>query len=228
MPRMKSGGVACLAAMLALTPPGAATAAAQASSKVPATIDFEADLAHVAAAAHGALKAGGTSWSCSTTHCTGKGPGNDPAATCKALVQQVGALKNFVAGGRAIDMKTCGAQPAAMTAAPMKVATIQAAPVVRPPVPLPTQKGAPTPAAAPAATPAPAKKGAAPATGGVAITTQTFTLTGTGVAPPRAAFTPLAWTAAAMNLTGTGAAPPAHPWTPISFTADTIRLTGRP
>ena len=66
-------------------------------------------------------------WKCSTTHCSGRGPGGDATASCKALVAQVGALKSFTAEGRAVDVKTCGgsaiAAPA-MQAAPVKKLTL--------------------------------------------------------------------------------------------------------
>jgi hypothetical protein len=83
------------------------------------------------------------------------------------------------------------------------------------------------------ATVPPAAPPAAPPSGNVrpsiAITTQTFALTGTGQAAATVAFTPLAWTVTSFTLTGTGQASPSSA-TPVSvaFTTDTIKLTGHP
>lgn len=173
-----------------------------------ATVALQADLAMVAKAPRIGFTAGGAEWTCTTTACYGKGPGNDAIATCKALTAQVGALKSFLAAGKALDIRVCAATPA-LQSLPMTLSF---------PAPSPA---APAKAAA-NATPAGASRG------GIVFTTQAITLTGTGAAAPLTSFAPLAWTAASLVLAGTGAATPARAPVMISFTTDTIRLTGRP
>ena len=108
-----------LTASLTLAVIGAAPLRAQTtSSKAAPTVTFEADLSRATATAHAPFKAGGASWSCSTTHCTGKGPGNDPASACSALVKHVGPLKNFTAAGKGVDMKACNGVTPAMSLMP--------------------------------------------------------------------------------------------------------------
>ena len=108
-----------LVASLTLVAFGAPPMRAQTpSSKAAPTVTFEADLSRATATAHAPFKAGGASWSCSTTHCTGKGPGNDPASTCAALVKHVGPLKNFTAAGKGVDMKACNGVTPAMSLMP--------------------------------------------------------------------------------------------------------------
>ena len=108
-----------LVASLTLVAFGAPPMRAQTpSSKAAPTVTFEADLSRATATAHAPFKAGGASWSCSTTHCTGKGPGNDPASTCSALVKHVGPLKNFTAAGKGVDMKACNGVTPAMSLMP--------------------------------------------------------------------------------------------------------------
>jgi len=231
-----------IAAPIAVAAFAAGLAHGQATGSKAAIVDFEADLGHARTAAPAPFKAGGASWSCSTTHCRGKGPGNDPAATCAALVKQVGTLKTFIAAGRSVDVKGCNGVSPAMSATTV-------APVAKPMVVAPTtavaaqaMKPAPSaasknsaPAAPPAAAPAPPKKGAAGAAGaagasgaGISITAAAITLTGTGVAYSRPEFTPMAWTATTLTLTGTGSAAPTVPYAGIKIIADTMRLTGAP
>ncbi len=173
-----------------------------------ATVAFQADLAMVAKAPRSGFAAGGAEWTCTTTACYGKGPGNDPIATCKALMAQVGALKSFLAAGKALDITMCAATPA-LQSMRLKPSTPAPSPAA------PSEAASSTPAA-----------GATRA--GIAFTTQAITLTGTGAAAGLSVFTPLAWTATSLVLTGTGVATPARAPVRISFTTDTIRLTGRP
>ena len=108
-----------LVASLTLVAFGAPPMRAQTpSSKAAPTVTFEADLSRATATAHAPFKAGSATWSCSTTHCTGKGPGNDPASTCAALVKHVGPLKNFTAAGKGVDMKACNGVTPAMSLMP--------------------------------------------------------------------------------------------------------------
>ena len=108
-----------LVASLTLVAFGAPPMRAQTpSSKAAPTVTFEADLSRATATAHAPFMAGGASWSCSTTHCTGKGPGNDPASTCAALVKHVGPHKNFTAAGKGVDMKACNGVTPAMSLMP--------------------------------------------------------------------------------------------------------------
>ena len=96
-------------------------ARAQSTSRSAPAVQFDAELAIATAVAKGALKAGGVQWTCTTTHCSGRGPGSDPAAICAALVKQVGLLKTFVAAGKSVDMKTCNGTMPSMSAAPAPV-----------------------------------------------------------------------------------------------------------
>ncbi len=192
------------------------TASVPISAKAVPSIAFEADLAHAAPVAK-SLKTGSTAWHCTTTHCSGTGPGTDAAALCKALAAQVGALKNFSAAGRAIDMRTCPAP------APLPVASVaQVAPAnkIAAPVSIP---GAPPAAHAAGST------GSTSATG-LHFTTPAITLTGTGVLAAEAPRANIAFTTPAITLTGTGAEAviiaPARAG--IAFTTDTFRLTGHP
>ena len=100
---------------------GCATGFARAQATTPKrapTVTFEAELARATVTAHGVIKAGGVSFTCGTTHCTGKGSGNDPSSICAALVKQVGRLKSFTAAGKSVDMKACNGVTPAMSLVP--------------------------------------------------------------------------------------------------------------
>jgi hypothetical protein len=216
MPPALSSRCFIAAACVALSPLAAARVAA---AQTNATVSYDGELAKAAAKPHPLFKAAGMEWNCSTTRCSTKGPGADPVGACKALAQQVGPLKSFRVSGKALDVHQCSAPAPSMVAAPlnksMAVAPPPQAKAVAPTMPPP----------APAA--ASSKKGAA-TSGGVAITTPLFTVTGTGVAAAMAPFTPMAWTTAPFTVTGTGAAPASAPPAGIAFTTDTFRVSGSP
>jgi hypothetical protein len=100
----------------------ASIASGYSRAQSPAVV-FEAELARATAVAHAPFKAGGATWHCTTTHCTGSGSGKDPASTCAALVKQVGALKSFTAAGKGVDMKACNGVAPAMSARPVAPAS---------------------------------------------------------------------------------------------------------
>ena len=215
LPMLSSRRLRIAAAVAALL---TSTAGAQAAP-VGATVLFDAQLAKMSSVAHVPFKAGGVEWTCSTTHCAGKGPGGDPLGTCKAVTKQVGPLKSFTAAGRAVDLNTCGALPPPMVAAPMKSAVpVAAAPVGA------AAHAAPTPPVAAA----PAGKSAKAPAGLISFTAQAITVTGTGVMPVSAPFTPITFTTAPITVSGTGVMPASGPRVSITFTTDTMRVTGSP
>ncbi len=218
---MRFHGVAGVVLLVAVNSPAVVAQASPKNGATSASLTFDAVLASPARAARNAFKAGGVEWSCTTTHCTGKGPANDPSGTCKALVGIVGPLSSCGAkipqSMAMSSVATTVQKPAGMTPSVTPQHAVPAAVAAGAP---PVKTGITPPAAPP-----PKSSGSTHPT--IAITTPQFTLTGTGVYTP-ATHPALAWTAPMITLTGTGAldASATRPPANIAFTTQPFTITG--
>jgi hypothetical protein len=198
----------------------------------------------VPAKKQGAVMAAGVFWNCGGSQCTTSGPWAVPGVgACAALAQQIGNIKSYGHSQKKLsapELAQCNAGVAdAKPSAPSSNAPNPSAKSKIPDNVPPTSKPVAPPEKGSAPdTNTPAKSGgflpkdqtsskSSARSGPAAFTTESLTITGTGVLAGRGAFTPRTFTVEGLAVTGIGTLTARREFSPKTFTAtDGLTITG--